>query len=84
MIEPSEQIKELLPQYPLVKQIVDKMKQGDPDRDEWTLVQRISLRFDSMGPYHYGKQQGVLIDGSAEEFAVQWMGFWNCFHPDGY
>lgn len=33
--------------------------------------------FDRLGSYEYAKRFGLLVNGSGEEFAVQFMAFWN-------
>jgi len=42
-----------------------------------TVIAGIKLNFDRFGPYEFARQQNLLVLGSGEEFAVQFMGFFN-------
>lgn len=35
--------------------------------------------FDREGPYEYAKRFGLLVNGSGETFASQFMTFWNAY-----
>jgi folate-binding Fe-S cluster repair protein YgfZ len=40
-------------------------------------VEAIREVYDREGPYEYAKRFGLLVDGSGEEFAIEWMSFYN-------
>jgi len=42
-------------------------------------IHDIKLVFDELGPYDYAKRFGLLVNGSGEEFATQFMSFYNAY-----
>jgi hypothetical protein len=54
-----------------------------PTTDE--AVRDIRTYFDKLGPYEYAKAKGLLVNNSGEEFACQFMAFWNEYtHSNTY
>ncbi len=41
------------------------------------IVKLVRRDFDQMGPYAFAKQWGYLVNESGEEFAMQWMSYFN-------
>jgi hypothetical protein len=41
------------------------------------VLDKIKREFDSMGPYEFAKSRNLLVNGSGEEFACQFMEFYN-------
>lgn len=67
-----------LADFPMVETLVLTMREdGDLTTDR--VISTIKEDFDRLGPYHFAKREGLLINGSGEEFAVQFMGFYNDF-----
>lgn len=61
--------------YPLVEdEVVDRRAQRLTTDQA---VAAIFTEFNREGPYEFCKRTGRLLNNSAEEFAVQWMSFYN-------
>lgn len=41
------------------------------------VIRKIKGEFDSLGPYHFAKSRNLLVNNSGEEFACQFMAFFN-------
>lgn len=62
--------------YPMVEAVVTDFREVHgltTDR----AIERVRVEFDVSGPYAFAKRHGQLVAGSGEEFAVQFMGFYN-------
>ena len=68
----------LLVDYPMVETLANTMLE-DRDLTVEQVIETIHQDFDRAGPYHFAKREGLLVNGSGEEFAVQFMGFYNTF-----
>jgi hypothetical protein len=47
-------------------------------------VEKVAREFDHMGPFHFCKAHNLLVNNSGEEFAVQFMGYYNELWPNTY
>ncbi len=65
--------------YELVEKLV-KTRMEDGDLSVHETILEIQTDFDRMGPYHFAKCEGLLVNGSGEEFAVQFMSFFNDYN----
>lgn len=54
-----------------------KSRAEDRDLSFDDIILEIKLDFDRMGPYHFAKREGLLVNGSGADFACQFMGFCN-------
>jgi len=64
--------------FPMVESLVLSMREdGDLTTDR--AIATIKEDFDRLGPYHFAKREGLLMNGSGEEFACQFMSFYNDF-----
>jgi len=74
-IEQEEQ-NDPLCKYPMVEGLVYDMRSiGGLTTDLCLEVMKES--FDRLGPYEFAKLNGKLVNNSGEEFAMQFMAFWN-------
>lgn len=74
---------EALAAYPMVEVLVlDLSVEAGLTTDQ--ALSKIRREFDHQGPYHFAKKHGLLINASGEEFAVQWMSFYNKFGIHSY
>lgn len=64
---------ELLTAYPMVESLVVRMS-TTPVRQAILDIREL---FDRLGPYKCAKRFGLLVDNSGEEFATQFMSFFN-------
>lgn len=44
----------------------------------------LERKFNHFGPFHYCKANGLLVDNSGEEFAIQFMTYVNSMYPGTY
>lgn len=49
-----------------------------PDNTD-RVIEKIKGEFDALGPYHFAKSRNLLVNESGEEFACQFMAFYNEF-----
>lgn len=70
--------------YPLLEAHVLDLQAapGAPTTDE--VLKQIHHQFERLGPYDYAKSNGLLVNKSGEEFAVQFMSMYNRLHPNTY
>ncbi len=70
---------DLLAKYPMVEAQILAVRApfGDVTTDQ--AIKDIKEVFDREGPYQYAKRFGLLRNGSGEEFAVQFMSFYNAY-----
>lgn len=71
---------ELLTAYPMVEALVTDLRadtMGLTTTDQ--AIRDIRELFDRLGPYEYAKRFGLLVNKSGEEFAVQFMSFFNAY-----
>lgn len=47
-------------------------------------VEKVAREFDDLGPFHFCKKYDLLVNNSGEEFAVQFMGYYNHLWPHTY
>lgn len=70
-----------LSKYPLVEGLItDMIALGQATHAPVTtdsVIAKIRREFDKFGPYEFAKANGVLVNGSGEEFAIQFMSFIN-------
>lgn len=69
---------DLLIKYPMVETLVTDLRadtMGLTTTDK--AIRDIREVFDRLGPYEYAKRFGLLVNNSGEEFAVQFMAFFN-------
>lgn len=71
---------DLLIKYPMVEALVTDLRadtMGLTTTDQ--AIRDIRELFDRLGPYEYAKRFGLLVNKSGEEFAVQFMSFFNAY-----
>ena len=66
-----------LAKYPMVEAqiLMVRAPLGDVTTDQ--AIRDIKELFDRLGPYEYAKRFGLLRNGSGEDFAVEFMSFYN-------
>lgn len=74
---------DLLAKYPLVERQVfdfraEMGRNGSPQTTDQA-VASMKRQFDALGPYHFAANNNLLVNGSGEEFAVQFMSFFNAY-----
>jgi len=47
-------------------------------------IEKLQPEFDRKGPYDTAKKYGVLVNNSAEDFAIQFMSAYNEEYPGSY
>lgn len=62
--------------YPMVEALILELNDGLVTTD-FVIQQLIFKSFERQGPYQFCKSNGLLVNNSAEEFAVQFMSFYN-------
>jgi hypothetical protein len=67
---------DLLELYPMVEMLILDIRQ-DTRSSTSEVVRWIKQRFDRQGPYVFARDWGLLVNNSGEEFAVQFMSFYN-------
>jgi len=67
---------EILAKYPLVEGAILDLRYEDGLTSD-KCVARIYKEFDKLGPFYFAKKYDFLVNGSGEEFAIQWMSFYN-------
>jgi hypothetical protein len=65
-----------LAKFPMVEALVMDLRSDQITTTDRALKD-IKEVFDREGPYEYAKRFGLLVNGSGEEFAIQFMTFWN-------
>lgn len=70
-----------LAKYPLVeRQVFDYRaemgRHGSPQTTDQAIAS-MKRQFDALGPYQFAANNGLLVNGSGEEFAIQFMSFYN-------
>jgi hypothetical protein len=72
-----------LSKYPLVERlVVDLQAAANAEHASTTtdeIIRDMRTKFDIVGPYQFAKDAGVLINNSGEEFAIQFMSFYNAY-----
>lgn len=71
---------ELLTAYPMVEALVTDLRadtMGLTTTDQ--AIRDIRELFDRLGPFEYAQRFGLLVNKSGEEFAVQFMSFFNAY-----
>ena len=71
---------ELLTAHPMVEALVTDLRadtMGLTTTDQ--AIRDIRELFVRLGPYEYAKRFGLLVNKSGEEFAVQFMSFFNAY-----
>lgn len=69
--------------YPMVEALVEDLRALGhatgvaPTSDE--VIAGIKRHFDMFGPYEFARQHKLLVNNSGEEFACQFMAFYNKF-----
>lgn len=68
--------------YPMVETLIEDVRAaglatGCSDITSDQVIAGIHRGFDAQGPYHFAKNQNLLVNGSGEEFACQFMAFFN-------
>ena len=70
-----------LAKYPMVEALIEDIRAlGHATGCNTTsdqVIDGIKREFDAMGPFHFAKSRNLLVNGSGEEFAVQFMSFFN-------
>lgn len=62
--------------FPMVENLIVEML----DDSNWTtdqVIKFIHVSYQKLGPYEFCKVTRQLVNNSAEEFAMQWMQFFN-------
>jgi hypothetical protein len=67
---------DLLVKHPLIEGIVFDIRSRGVITTDHALI-AIKDAFDYVGPFKLAQQYGVLKNESGEEFAIQFMSFWN-------
>lgn len=77
---------ENLPQpVPAMVDTALKLELGDGETEvNSTHLMQLETKFNHFGPYHYCKANGLLVDNSGEEFAIQFMTYVNSVYPGTY
>ncbi len=65
-----------LAKFPMVEALVLDLRADQITTTDRALAD-IHEVFDRLGSYEYAKRFGLLVNGSGEEFAIQFMSFWN-------
>jgi len=72
-----------LSKYPMVEALIEDLRaysfMVESGMTTDAVVAKIKREFDSMGPYHFAKSRNLLVNESGEEFACQFMAFYNEF-----
>jgi hypothetical protein len=55
---------------------------GAPTTDD--VIEHIYHLFEHVGPYCYAKHNGLLVNDSGEEFAIQFMSVYNSIYSGTY
>lgn len=76
-------MEELLSKYPMVERlVVDLQAAANAEHARVTtdeIIRDMRTKFDIVGPYQFAKDADLLVNGSGEEFAVQFMSFYNAY-----
>lgn len=67
---------DLLKLYPMVELLILDIRQ-ETRNTSGEVIRWIKQMFDRQGPYVFARDRGLLVNNSGEEFAVQFMGFFN-------
>jgi hypothetical protein len=68
---------DLLSRFPKVEALITDIQAANVGQTTDSVISDIREVFDREGPYQYAKRFGLLVNNSGEEFAVQWMSFYN-------
>jgi len=71
-----EAVTDILEQFPMVETLIVDIQMEDGGYVD-QIIDKIRKDFDSLGPFYCAKKHGVLVNESGEEFAIQWMSFYN-------
>ena len=69
-----------LSKFPMVEALITDLlafHHGSATTD--AVVAKIKQEFDILGPFHFAKTRNLLVNNSGEEFACQFMAFYNEF-----
>lgn len=70
----------LLAKYPMVEALILDMRSSDNGlTTTGSAIHDIKEVFDREGPFEYAQRFGLLKNGSGEEFAMQFMAFFNAY-----
>jgi hypothetical protein len=69
---------ELLANYPMVEAVVTELQYVDHKSTD-VAIEVLHAEFDREGPYATAKKYGYLVNNSGEEFAIQFMSFYNAY-----
>lgn len=68
--------------FPLVEQlIVDMQAEAQGALTSAAALEMLAREFNLKGPFACAKAHGVLVNDSAEEFAIQFMTVYNSIYP---
>ena len=67
----------LMARFPKVEALITDLICEDVHLTTDEAVEAIREVYDREGPYEYAKRFGLLVNGSGEEFASEWMSFYN-------
>lgn len=63
-------------QFQLIEECVTQMRMITGMTSDG-IIESMRLNFDVLGPYNTADKYDMLVNNSAEEFAMQWMAFYN-------
>lgn len=77
-----------LAQFPLVERRVTEIQAAAHGDHEFVTtdaaLERIASYFNREGAFTYTQRRNLLVNGSGEEFAIQFMSAYNLLHPGTY
>lgn len=73
-----------LSKYPMVEAVLTDAQACNPGTTTDANIRGVYERFEELGPWGFCKLYNLLVNNSGEEFAIQWMGFYNSIHPGTY
>lgn len=76
-------------EFPLVEQQITNLQaaswgEGWQAQTTDAIIEAIRTEYDRLGPYQYAIKYDLLIHGSGEEFAIQFMSVYNSIKPGTY
>ena len=63
--------------YQMVEGLIEDMRSNERGWSTDFVISKIKREFDLKGPYSFAKTWGLLVNQSGEEFACQFMSFYN-------
>lgn len=71
---------ELLAMYPMVeKHIYDSRAAVECSLTTDEIIASTKSQFDRLGPFEFARRHDLLVKNSGEEFAIQFMSFYNSY-----